>query len=268
MLAFCVVCIKFGRSTEPNSFKRSKNGAFFVSLAHSIFFMSALLSSPLSLQTTATFKKALLILLSHHSPEKPKQNRKKIMQSCHVRRAFSRKKGVTSKQYVLFALIWQKCWTFRERSVDCASTSSYARMQLFRFVCSTTTEIFYKNHFIRCIFFPRNYSVCFFSIVSRLILSAILSLSIFMAILCHSSSHRIRNETPNIEKLKHQSKYEKKATSQQNADSFPLCLAFPYWHIVHIFSLCKYYILGDYAGQTHNLAHSHNVSGAEEMLCI
>lgn len=29
-----------------------------------------------------------------------------------------------------------------------------------------------------------------------------------------------------------------------------------------------YYILGDYAGQTHNLAHSHNVSGAEEMLCI
>lgn len=84
----------------------------------------------------------------------------------------------------------------------------------------------------------------------------------------HSSSHRIQNETPNIEKLKHQSKYEKKATSQQNADSFPLCLAFPYWHIVHIFSLCKYYILGDYAGQTHNLAHSHNVSGAEEMLCI
>lgn len=70
-------------------------------------------------------------------------------------------------------------------------------------------------------FFPRNYSVCFFfhCVSSN---SVRYSLSFyFHGNAMHSSSHRIQNETPNIEKLKHQSKYEKKATSQQNADSFP-----------------------------------------------
>lgn len=83
----------------------------------------------------------------------------------------------------------------------------------------------------------------------------------------HSSSHRIQNETPNIEKLKHQSKYEKRQRVNKTPTVFRSAWLF---HIGTLYTYFRYasIIFWVIMQGKHNLAHSHNVSGAEEMLCI